>query len=181
MADKKWARIADGVIVEVIPLDANMMLDQVFHGDYAKAFVDITQVVPAPEVGWHHDGKLKFSPPPPPSRESVVAMLTGFASAKRFEVETGGITVGSMKVATDRESQARIAAAWVTAKHEPSTVFHWKLPDGTFVDLTAGSLSTMAAAVAAHVQACYAVERKVCELIGKNKISVRSQINEAFA
>jgi hypothetical protein len=180
MAEKKWARIADGAIAEVIPLDASLALDQVFHPDYAKAFVDITRVMPAPVVGWLHGGGLKFSPPPPPSREHTVAVLTGYASTKRFEVETGGITLGKMTIATDRESQARLAAAWVTAKHEPSTVFHWKLPDGTFAELSAESVSMMAAAVAAHVQACYAIERKVCELIGKNKISVRSQINKAF-
>jgi hypothetical protein len=41
---------------------------------------------------------------------------------------------------------------------EPGATITWKLTDGTFVEVDATGIQTIALAVAAHVQACFALE-----------------------
>ena len=38
--------------------------------------------------------------------------LRAYAAARRFEIETGGVTVGGSTVSTDRDSQAMITGAY---------------------------------------------------------------------
>lgn len=90
--------------------------------------------------------------------------LTDYAAAKRYTVETGGITVNGISLDTSRESQNMIAGAhaYVVASGEASVKF--KATSG-WVTLTAAETTAAAMAVGAHVQACFAAESAVDDAI----------------
>ncbi|MFD2142881.1 DUF4376 domain-containing protein [Ancylobacter oerskovii] len=86
--------------------------------------------------------------------------LATYAAAKRWAIETAGIVVNGASIATDRESQGLITGAFVYVQANPSATVQFKAADG-FVTLDAAAVTTIANAVAAHVQACFAAERDV--------------------
>ncbi len=66
---------------------------------------------PAVVEGWSYsDASKTFAAPvvAPPT----IAQLVAYAAAKRFAVETGGLSVNGLTVATDRDSQSMIANAY---------------------------------------------------------------------
>lgn len=86
-------------------------------------------------------------------------------AAARYEAETGGCTVDGVTIATDRGSQALLTAAVVTARLDPTFSTRWKCADGHFVTLDAMQLRAIGDAVTTHVEACFAREGELCELI----------------
>jgi hypothetical protein len=83
----------------------------------------------------------------------------------RYDAETGGCTVDGVRIATDRGSQALLTAAVVSARLDPEFKTRWKCADGYFVDLNAMQLRAIGDAVIAHVEACFAREAELVELI----------------
>jgi hypothetical protein len=82
---------------------------------------------------------------------------------RRFEVETGGVVVSSAPVATDRQSQSMILAALVQLAADEKV--QWKGSDGIFRETTRDQLAAIARAVKNHVQACFAREAELVELL----------------
>lgn len=78
-------------------------------------------------------------------------------AAKRYQVEIGGTTWNGFSVATDRESQSKIAAAYSLAR-DGLWQGGWKFADGVYRLLTGSEIQALALAVAAHVQTCFGVE-----------------------
>lgn len=82
----------------------------------------------------------------------------------RWRHETGGVVLdGVGPVATDRETQARLTS--LVQALEAGLIaapVSWKAAKG-WVDLSPDALRAMARAVATHVQAGFAAERKVLE------------------
>lgn len=101
--------------------------------------------------------------------ESIIAMYDPMpyattekkaeAAQKRWEVETGGVTINGNRFITTREAQGTITAALIAAQTGalPPGV-KWKTADGEFVPVNAQSVAGLYQAVAAHVQACFAAE-----------------------
>lgn len=90
------------------------------------------------------------------------AELSAELAAYRYEQEVGGVSLpNGMEVRTDRETRASITEA-VNALEAGLMIapIPWKLATG-WADLTHNDLKGIAAAVAAHVQACFAAERAV--------------------
>lgn len=83
----------------------------------------------------------------------------------RWEKETGGTTFNGMPLATDPTSQTKYVGAVVAAQISPLMTLKWKLSDGTFVDLDANSITQVAMAVRAHIQACFDRESALLTLI----------------
>lgn len=83
-------------------------------------------------------------------------------AARRYDVETGGITLNGVAIDTGRDSQALITGATVQAMLDQNYALRWKTPHG-FVDLTGQQIIGVATAVRAHVQACFDRE---AELLG---------------
>lgn len=75
-------------------------------------------------------------------------------AARRYQAESGGITVSGVTVATDRDSQSLITGAALAATLDDSYSCNWKTGDG-FVKLDAKTLLSIAKTVRAHVQACF--------------------------
>lgn len=102
-------------------------------------------------------------PPTAPTTEDLAEakqLLRERATAARWERETGGITVGGVRVLTGIEDQNRIATALVGA---PATL-DFKADSG-WVTLTLAELQAIAAAITTHVQACFTAERAHHEAI----------------
>lgn len=86
-------------------------------------------------------------------------------AAARYVAETGGIEVDGVTIATDRGSQALLTAAVVTARLDLEFKTRWKCANGRFVTLDAMQLRAIGDAVIAHVEACFAREAELCELV----------------
>lgn len=116
-------------------------------------------------IGWQADGGTLM----PPTVERLDTDLYAYAADKRWRVETGGISVGGVPVATDRESQSLITGAHAYAQINPGVMIKYKSGAG-FVDLEAATVAAIATAVAAHVQACFATEADVAVAIERGDV-----------
>lgn len=103
--------------------------------------------------------------------------LHDYAADKRWRVETGGITVGGVPVATDRESQSLITGAHAYVQINPGVTIKYKSGAG-FIDLDAATVTAVATAVAAHVQACFAAEADLSAAITDGTITTTRQVDD---
>lgn len=86
-------------------------------------------------------------------------------TAKRWEVETGGLTLPSgVRVDTSTEDQNRITSVIANAELAGVDTVDFKAASG-WVALTLEDLKQIAAAIARHVQACFSAERAHHEAI----------------
>ena len=116
---------------------------------------------------------ITFGPP----RKDV---LKAYLANARWLREESGITVGGVPIATDRASQAMITGV-VTYLNEETSVqsIEFKTPAG-FATIGRNDMINVAKAIAAHVQACFAVERLVSAQIDAGAISTTAQIDAAI-
>lgn len=75
-------------------------------------------------------------------------------AARRYQAETGGITVEGLPIDTGRDSQSLIMGAAVSAMLDAGCSVRWKTAGG-FVSLDAPQIIALASAVRRHVQACF--------------------------
>lgn len=93
------------------------------------------------------------------------AALVSAVTAQRWEVETGGITLpGGTRVLTGKADQDRITSVIVNAQIAGIQSVDFKADSG-WVSLSVEGVTAIAAAVAAHVQACFTAERAHHEAI----------------
>lgn len=96
----------------------------------------------------------------PQYTEYVRAQLTRELTEIRIVKESAGITTFIGPIATDRQSQAVIAAAmqFLSIKEES---FPWKLASGEFVRLEPNQLREIAGLVGDHVKRCFENEARL--------------------
>lgn len=99
-----------------------------------------------------------FIPPDPPTLEEAQASKLRELAAARFEAETGGVDVAGVKIRTDREAQAMLTAAAMSAQLDPAYACWWKGANG-WAQLDAKTLLLIGGAVRGHVQKCFDRER----------------------
>jgi len=109
------------------------------------------------------------------------AQLKAYAASARYNKEVGGTTVSGVAYPTDRETQAKMTAAYNMAAANPNLSIDWKLPDGTFTTLTAAQMQAVAVAVGAFVQQCFGAEAAVVVGINNGTITTNAQIDAQFA
>ena len=91
--------------------------------------------------------------------DDVKADLLAAVTDHRWAVETGGITLpGGIEIKTGIDDQARITSVIANARLAGVTSVDFKAASG-WVTLTLEQIEGIAAAVALHVQACFASER----------------------
>ncbi len=78
------------------------------------------------------------------------------AAERRWQTETGGITVGGISVHTDDRSKLMLTGARVKAAANAGFETQWVTADGQIVALTAAQIIAISDAVLAHVDACFA-------------------------
>lgn len=96
---------------------------------------------------------------PPTLTEVKTAKLAELAAA-RYTEEIGGIVVGNVTIATDRESQAMLTGACVSLKQGLMQSVNWKGDDG-WVTATLTEIELIAQAVGQHVQTCFTKESQL--------------------
>ena len=94
--------------------------------------------------------------------ELAAEQWAGQVAARRFQVETGGVTVAGVQINTERDSQSLLTGAAFAASIDPDYRIKWKAATG-FVDLSAQQIIGVASAVRAFVQACF---NREAELLG---------------
>ena len=94
--------------------------------------------------------------------ELIAAQWADQIAARRFQVETGGVTVAGVQINTERDSQSLLTGAAFAASIDPDYRIKWKAETG-FVDLSAQQIIGVASAVRAFVQACF---NREAELLG---------------
>lgn len=109
------------------------------------------------------------------------AGLAGYIANARWAREVGGIVVDGNEIPTDRDTQAKLTGAFAFTQIKPDATFEWKLGEGDFVTLDATKVQAIAAAVAAHVQACYAAEARALPDIKSGKLKTRADVDAIFS
>ena len=172
---KLYAHIADKGVREVISLHDDLVPGKdIFTVEFAADLVDITSLAPQPVVGWTFDGKVFTAPVSKP------VDLRAYAASARYAKEVGGITVGNVPIATDRDSQALIDGLWVGAQLSSSGTVQYKSTAG-YVSLSDAQVVTIVGAVKAHVQACRAAEQALDAGIAAGTVTTTAQVDAALA
>ena len=102
--------------------------------------------------------------------------LAAYTARTRWALETGGISFEDLPVSTTRESQGLIHGAFSLASAELISVFEFKTETG-FVTLSAPQIIALGKAVADHVQACFAWEKKILSEILSGAITSEAEID----
>jgi len=93
-----------------------------------------------------------------PDLPAIRARLRARATERRWQVETAGITIAGVQVATDDRAKTLLTGADRKARRDPAFVTRWKGEDGTWADVNAATVIAIADAVFDHVNACFARE-----------------------
>lgn len=94
--------------------------------------------------------------PPEPSLDQLKEDYLNNLANRRWIAEEGGTSLNGMQILTDRETQAKLTAAYVKAVQDNSYIIEsWKFAPGVFVTLNAQMIIDIANAVEAHVQSCF--------------------------
>uniref|UniRef100_UPI003017E1C0 DUF4376 domain-containing protein n=1 Tax=Kaistia sp. MMO-174 TaxID=3081256 RepID=UPI003017E1C0 len=117
---------------------------------------------------------------PGPPIAPTVANLLAYAAAKRFEVETGGVTVGGAPIRTDEKSQNRVSGAAQLVANDPTLlVIDWEAQPGVWVEVSAADMKAIGIAVGRHVQACFSTLKAVQAAIHSGAITTTAEIDAA--
>lgn len=140
-----------------------------FAPDYAALFVDAPGNPPAGMgVGWRYAGGnwSPPGPPPPVSLEDRKAAKLAALAAKRWEVETGGVTVEGSVIRTDAVSQAKLTGAVTLAQSDQTlNSIDWEAQPGVWVTLDPPTIVAMGVTVGRFVQACFSRAKVLSQAI----------------
>lgn len=107
-------------------------------------------------------------------------MLIGYAKAKRYALETGGITVFGVPFSSDDRSKTLILGAQLLCQQDPNHSEDWWAADGTSHHVDATMISTIAQAIAAHVSRCFKIFGTVSAGVIAGSIKTYAEIDQAF-
>lgn len=141
-----FALICNGLVHELFPADP----------DLGEGFDvrDVSKVKGIAE-GWTVGADGTFAAPVVPTVD-----LAAYAKARRDVAETAGITVNGVAVASDPDSQTRVANAYSGMQVTGATSIRFKATAG-FLVLTLDQVKAVGSALFAHTQACFDAEDQV--------------------
>jgi hypothetical protein len=132
------------------------------------------------------DGAWQIVPAPQQEPPQVPADPYRILSDLRWQRETGGITLpDGTEISTTRESQSLIIGTVLSIQTSLITgPVAWKADSG-WVNLTGPEIIALAAAVAQHVQKCFAAERATSVMLATLQndpaLDIEAAFNAAFA
>ena len=128
-------------------------------GEWTEEFAQIDAWARAnPELVQHEEA------PPVPTLGALKAQKRHNIAAARYDYEIAGVIINGVHITTDREDQAMITAVALSAVVDPTYTTVWKGADG-YLTLNAAETLAMARIVGAHVEAAFAEEKRLSELI----------------
>lgn len=119
---------------------------------------------------WDGQNIIEYSP------KQDTESLASYNSTKRWEVETGGIILNGINIATDDRSKVMISGARVAAQSNPDFTTEWKTESG-FVTLDASDVIDISDAVLQHVSDCFAKEATIQTMIDNGDVATVEQID----
>ncbi|MDY0882318.1 DUF4376 domain-containing protein [Dongia soli] len=164
------ARIQNGAVAETLTLAD---WDGVFHQDLVwvetPAGLDV-------KPGWTYDGAFhEPPPPPPPSQEQLLVHL----ATRRWEIETGGMEVNGVRVATDDRSKSLINGTKAYLDANPTEVVRFKSEAG-WLSVNLATIDTIFNALGAHIQTCFAAEEAVGLRIASGELVTVEAVDAAL-
>lgn len=100
-------------------------------------------------------GRVLWAPDP-------VDVLLAYAARRRWELETGGITVAGAQIRTDEQSQANITGGVSLMAADPElAAIDWEAMPGQWVSLDREAMAAIGVAVGRHVQRCFSALRQI--------------------
>lgn len=100
--------------------------------------------------------ELPDLPPVEPTLEELKAERLAATAERRWQAETGGISVAGIDVRTDDRSKLMLTGARVKAAADAGFETQWVTADGQIVPLAAAQIIAISDAVLAHVDLCFA-------------------------
>ena len=111
--------------------------------------------------------------------DALKTALKAYAAARRYAIETGGITLNGLAIPTDRETQSKLSGAVLAFQAGAlSGAIDWKTSAG-WVQLDQAAVTGLASAVAAHVQRSFSTEKTVSEAVDAGTITTAAEIDAA--
>lgn len=89
---------------------------------------------------------------------------------RRWQAETGGMTLNGLVVATDDRAKLLLSGAVYKANHDPAYLMNWKTDNG-FIQIPADQILVIASAMADHVQACFDREAELVQALADGVIT----------
>lgn len=102
--------------------------------------------------------------------------LAEYAADKRWRVETGGVEVNGVRIATDDRSKTLITGGRIKADADPEHTLRFKT-GGSFVTLDSAQIIAISDAVFDHTQAAFYAEDAVLEAIMEGAITTLAEID----
>lgn len=99
------------------------------------------------------------------------------AARKRYEVETAGIVVDGVSVATDRASRLSMVGLEAFSMLAVDKVVSFKAANG-WHELTVEQARSLLYAVSTHIQACFAAEATLSKLIDADSVISKEEIEK---
>ncbi len=128
---------------------------------------------------WTEAGGFVEPPRPVLDPAEIKAHLIAYAADKRWRVETGGITVGGVLIATDDRSKLMITGARIKADNDPAFVTPWVASDGSVSSIDAATVIAISDAVLSHVAACFVAYDEIKGDIEAGTITTTAEIDAA--
>ena len=142
-----------------------MNIDRYFYKDGAPFAFSPLQVSEGMAQGLQELTEAEKQAHLNPAKVLTADCLKSAITQKRWEVETGGITLPTgVRVATGIDDQNRITSVIANARLAALETVSFKAASG-WVTLTLAELDGVAAAIAMHVQQCFSAERAHHEAI----------------
>lgn len=114
------------------------------------------------------------------STQDLQNLLLDYSANIRYNKEVGGITISGSLIRTDRESQAKINAAYnlaVLNQANSSWNIKWKVNNSTFVPMDANSIIAISTVAGSFIQQCFSIESTVAEKIMSEEITTTQEID----
>lgn len=141
------------------------MTNRYFHKDGGVAAFSDLQISEGAAEGLRELSQHERETILNPAKALTALAIKAAATQKRWEVETGGITLPTgVSVATGIDDQNRITSVVANAERAGVAEVDFKAGSG-WVRVTVAELQSIAAAIALHVQACFSAERAHHEAI----------------
>ena len=156
--------------------------------DQVTALSSLLSEVPGPHSGFLFDGEVLTVPAEVAAEVADIVGVNGwdtnssknalirYSQDKRWQIETGGITVDGIAVDTSRDSQSMTANAHSYLLNSGLMSVEFKATSG-WITLSADQVKAVALAIGAHVQACFSMEKLISDKISAGAITTTDQID----
>jgi hypothetical protein len=149
-------------------------------------------------IAWHDDGQMVPASvygtdvviipapvgfAPVYGAEAPQPDLAAYAAQRRWEIETGGITVGGAAIETDDRSKLLILGKRTKALEHPEGTTRWKVSSAPvrFEEIPNSIIIATADAVEAHVQNCFDAEADIVAGIEGGVINTIEDVDTILA